>query len=261
MPSAPRRERSRRAGACPCERGPAPEPQGLSGAARRTRTPSLAGFAVRCARGCRERPPSFRARIKRLMPRSFFALDPGWGRRQGRGGRPAALAATEPAIRPTDSGSVVSLQLRTIVPAILTSIRNDRSRREKDASGCRNLKQRPTLPTGEGSSQARGLYCLRGDPEPKPSMRLADPAAGMVSRTNGRAKDPTSGRDPWREGSRSEPEVAQAGVVVGAAPEGPVELALRLLDGEVVDAGIAQSHQAVVIELPVFVSVGADPVA
>jgi hypothetical protein len=41
----------------------------------------------------------------------------------------------------------------------------------------------------------------------------------------------------------------------------PVELAVRRLDGQVVDAGMAEAHQAVLVKLPVLVSVGSDPVA
>src|SRR5216683_3721098 len=50
-------------------------------------------------------------------------------------------------------------------------------------------------------------------------------------------------------------------MIVGTAAEGPVELALRLFDREIVDAGVAVMHDAVFVELPVFVSVGAVPVA
>ena len=50
-------------------------------------------------------------------------------------------------------------------------------------------------------------------------------------------------------------------MVVGTAAERPVELALGFFDGEIVDAGVAVVHDAVFVELPVFVSVGAVPVA
>src|SRR5262249_3719306 len=43
-------------------------------------------------------------------------------------------------------------------------------------------------------------------------------------------------------------------------PERPVVLALRLPDGKVVDAGQAEPHQALVVELPVLVAVRAEPV-
>src|SRR5215813_5546454 len=50
-------------------------------------------------------------------------------------------------------------------------------------------------------------------------------------------------------------------MIVGAAAERPVVLALALLDREVVDAGDAQAHQAVLVEFPVLVAVAAEPVA
>src|SRR5690606_2209978 len=45
----------------------------------------------------------------------------------------------------------------------------------------------------------------------------------------------------------------------GTRSRRPVELALGLADGQVVDAGAAHSHQAVGIKLPVLVAVGAVP--
>src|SRR6187397_261160 len=67
----------------------------------------------------------------------------------------------------------------------------------------------------------------------------------------------------WNEPSpgRLQPKLAQRRVVVGAPAERPVILALALLDGEVVDAGDAPPHQAVLVELPVLVTVAAKPVA
>src|SRR5207253_22480 len=56
-------------------------------------------------------------------------------------------------------------------------------------------------------------------------------------------------------------EVRQAGVIVGTATERPEILALGLADGQVVDARVAAPHQPVTVELPVFVSVGAEPVS
>jgi hypothetical protein len=50
-------------------------------------------------------------------------------------------------------------------------------------------------------------------------------------------------------------------VVVGAAAEGPVELSIRFFDRQIVDAGVAMVHETVFVELPVFVAVGAVPVA
>src|SRR5919202_2623824 len=57
-------------------------------------------------------------------------------------------------------------------------------------------------------------------------------------------------------------QVREAGVVGGAgAVVVPVVQALGLGDGEVVDAGVARAHQAVLGEFPVLVAVGAEPVA
>src|SRR5260370_26673662 len=50
-------------------------------------------------------------------------------------------------------------------------------------------------------------------------------------------------------------------MIVGTAAEGPVELAVRFFDGQIVNAGVTVMHDAVFVELPVFVSVGAVPVA
>lgn len=50
-------------------------------------------------------------------------------------------------------------------------------------------------------------------------------------------------------------------MIVGTTTEGPVEFALRLFDRQIVDAGVAVMHHAVLVEFPVFISVGAKPVA
>src|SRR3954465_12060181 len=49
-------------------------------------------------------------------------------------------------------------------------------------------------------------------------------------------------------------------MIVGAAAEWPVILALALLDRKIVDAGDPQPHQSVFVELPVLVSIAAEPV-
>ena len=50
-------------------------------------------------------------------------------------------------------------------------------------------------------------------------------------------------------------------MVVGPAAERPMELALVGRDRQVVDAGVAHAHQSVLVELPILVSVGPEPVA
>src|SRR5438034_959599 len=54
--------------------------------------------------------------------------------------------------------------------------------------------------------------------------------------------------------------LAQAHHIGRARPRGrPVEAPLALLDGDIVDAGLAPPHQAVLVELPLLVAVGAMP--
>src|SRR5882672_9298683 len=60
---------------------------------------------------------------------------------------------------------------------------------------------------------------------------------------------------------RSETQVAETGVIVGAAAQGPVKAAVGLADRRIVDAREATTHQAVLAELPILIAVGAEPVA
>ena len=48
-------------------------------------------------------------------------------------------------------------------------------------------------------------------------------------------------------------------MIVGATSQRPEELAFCRLDREIVDAGEATLHEALFVELPVFVAVGAKP--
>jgi hypothetical protein len=50
-------------------------------------------------------------------------------------------------------------------------------------------------------------------------------------------------------------------MIVGAAANRPMVLALVLLGRQIVDAGDAQTHQAVLVEFPVLVAVAAEPMA
>ena len=59
----------------------------------------------------------------------------------------------------------------------------------------------------------------------------------------------------------SEAEVAEAGVIVGTAAQGPMKAALGLADWRIVDAGETAANQAVFAKLPILVPVGAEPVA
>src|SRR4029453_608284 len=49
-------------------------------------------------------------------------------------------------------------------------------------------------------------------------------------------------------------------MIVGTAAERPVIFALALLDRKIVDAGDPQSHQSMLVKLPVLVSIAAEPV-
>ena len=50
-------------------------------------------------------------------------------------------------------------------------------------------------------------------------------------------------------------------MVVRAATQGPVVEPFTLLNGQVVDAGDATHHQALVVEFPIFIAIGAIPMA
>ena len=50
-------------------------------------------------------------------------------------------------------------------------------------------------------------------------------------------------------------------MVVRTAPQGPVIFALAFRYRQIVDAGDAQPHQTVFVELPVFIAVAAKPMA
>src|SRR5262245_64927699 len=56
-------------------------------------------------------------------------------------------------------------------------------------------------------------------------------------------------------------QIAEGRVIVGTPAEWPVIFALAILDRQVVDAGDAPPHQAVLVELPVLVAIAAKPVA
>src|SRR5215813_7993082 len=49
-------------------------------------------------------------------------------------------------------------------------------------------------------------------------------------------------------------------MIIGAAAERPVILALVLFDREIIDAGDPQPHQSMLVELPVLVAIAAEPV-
>src|SRR5262249_5209676 len=59
----------------------------------------------------------------------------------------------------------------------------------------------------------------------------------------------------------SKAQLVERRVTVGTATEGPVILALAILDRQVVDAGDAPPHPDVLVELPVLVAIAAKSVA
>src|SRR5258705_6379711 len=59
----------------------------------------------------------------------------------------------------------------------------------------------------------------------------------------------------------SQPQIAEAGMIVRAAPERPPILAIRFFDRKIVDTGEPEAHQAVIGEFPVLVAVRAEPVS
>jgi hypothetical protein len=50
-------------------------------------------------------------------------------------------------------------------------------------------------------------------------------------------------------------------MAVRATPQRPVIFALGFRDGQVVDAGVPQAHQSLLVEFPVLVAIGPEPVA
>src|SRR4029453_8731710 len=59
----------------------------------------------------------------------------------------------------------------------------------------------------------------------------------------------------------SVPEAAQARMIGGPSSQRPVVGSVLLVNRPIVDAGMAHRHQAVRIELPVFIAVRPEPVA
>jgi hypothetical protein len=68
-----------------------------------------------------------------------------------------------------------------------------------------------------------------------------------------------TGLHPLRIALKS--KVAQPRVVVGAPSDWPAKLALRLLDRQVIDAGVPRVHQTFAVKLPIFVAISTKPTA
>ena len=60
---------------------------------------------------------------------------------------------------------------------------------------------------------------------------------------------------------QSQPQLTQPRMVIRPSAKRPVELAFAFLDRQIVDAGVAQFHQALRVELPVLVAVTSKPLA
>src|ERR1700693_5813487 len=58
----------------------------------------------------------------------------------------------------------------------------------------------------------------------------------------------------------SEPRIAQSRRIIRTPPWCPVILALHLFDWPIVDGSKPQAHQPVLIELPIFIAIGAKPI-
>ena len=58
----------------------------------------------------------------------------------------------------------------------------------------------------------------------------------------------------------SEPEIAQAGMLVRPPPQRPVELPVAFRNGEIVDAGVPHPVETVLVILPILIAIGTKPV-
>src|SRR6202022_611445 len=105
---------------------------------------------------------------------------------------------------------------------------------------------------GDAADQA-GHRQVAGAPGPPIPARTVERLPRRGRRLTGRRRSSRSPR-------YLEAEIAQFGRAVRAPPERPVILAVRLRDGQIVDAGQPHAHQAVVRELPVLVAERSIPV-
>jgi hypothetical protein len=58
-----------------------------------------------------------------------------------------------------------------------------------------------------------------------------------------------------------EAKITQSWMIIGTTAKRPKIFAIRFLDGEIVDACESQPHQAIVVEFPILVAIGAIPVS
>ena len=59
----------------------------------------------------------------------------------------------------------------------------------------------------------------------------------------------------------SKAEIAQRGMIVRPPPQRPMIFAPAHRDRQIVDAGVAGAHEALLVELPILVAIAAEPMA
>src|ERR1700751_2472775 len=74
-------------------------------------------------------------------------------------------------------------------------------------------------------------------------------------------QEPAVARFIERCADRLEAQSAQSRMFVGASAQGPMELAIGRFDRQFIDARMPCIHQTLFVELPILVSVGAEPVS
>src|ERR1700757_2287238 len=74
-------------------------------------------------------------------------------------------------------------------------------------------------------------------------------------------QEPAVARFIERCADRLEAQSAQSRMFVGASAQGPMELAIGRFDRQFIDARMPCVHQTLFVELPILISVGAEPVS
>src|SRR6266545_1041109 len=134
--------------------------------------------------------------------------------------------------------------------------------RRLNASACRPVPWRSSTPRRPDWWTGSPSCCSRAG---RPSAAAPQPGRAAYRRAL-----EVTGRDPAPRvhledrspsGSGSETEVTQLRMAVRATPQRPVIVALGFRDGKVVDARVPHAHQPLLVEFPVLVAVGPEPVA
>src|ERR1700712_4860473 len=108
--------------------------------------------------------------------------------------------------------------------------------------------------------RARARPARRGAPSRAGAGRLPRLPGRRRSRPR-RSARPSVGCDPCGGIGKRLPRLAQRDAAAVAGRARAVDPPLALCDADVVDRGLAPAHQAVAVELPVLVAVGAPPLA